>query len=296
MLQKTTKLLVKNYTLLQVTMEKEIIEYNVPNLFINVKNLTYSPSVVTRKEHTHQAVELVKVTSGFCEFVVNNKTFRLNEGDVFLINSFVVHKLVFVNSCTLTYIQIDINSYLAQLNIYNPSYLEGFILRAFSKAYVSGKDDSELYDIIDNILKYCKNQNLTNELYAKSYILKLIAFMNKTNLINFSLLKGLKRNPKIEAITDYINKNLEEKILLSDLSKLVFLDKYSLCRLFKKQTGGTIIEYINFVRLKRAEKYLREGMSILDISIACGFSSPQYFIKVFKKHKGCTPLVYKNLL
>ena len=67
------------------------------------------------------------------------------------------------------------------------------------------------------------------------------------------------------------------------------------CRIFKSAIGATFTEYLNFVRVCKAEKMLsRTNNSILDISEAVGFSSVSYFNRVFKKYRNCSPRAYRT--
>ena len=101
---------------------------------------------------------------------------------------------------------------------------------------------------------------------------------------------------KIIKAVDYINENYEEQISLEFLSsKFNFAPEY-LCRSFKKVTGYTIVEYINYVRVKNAEKMMiYQKHSLGEIGRAVGFASQSYFIKTFKKFLRYTPLEYKKL-
>jgi YesN/AraC family two-component response regulator len=59
--------------------------------------------------------------------------------------------------------------------------------------------------------------------------------------------------------------------------------------LFKKQTGDSLLEYINSVRVKEAQKLLEQGISVVDTSQKVGFRNSGAFIRVFKKQTGVTP-------
>ena len=76
------------------------------------------------------------------------------------------------------------------------------------------------------------------------------------------------------------------------------VSNYSRCyiiRLFKKHTGQTPVDYINSYRLaKSAELLSNTDMSVLDVSLECGFENVGYVIILFKKSYGTTPLKWKN--
>ena len=72
-------------------------------------------------------------------------------------------------------------------------------------------------------------------------------------------------------------------------------DRSYFCRIFKSAIGATFTEYLNFVRICKAEKKLATtSESILEISAEVGFSSVSYFNKIFKKYKNCSPSAYRS--
>ncbi|MCD8026526.1 MAG: AraC family transcriptional regulator, partial [Clostridiales bacterium] len=75
----------------------------------------------------------------------------------------------------------------------------------------------------------------------------------------------------------------------------VKVDRTYLFRLFKKETGSSIIDYINNKKISKAVVMLSdESVSVKDISVAIGFTDQMYFSKVFKKIKGVTPTEYRK--
>jgi AraC-like DNA-binding protein len=69
-------------------------------------------------------------------------------------------------------------------------------------------------------------------------------------------------------------------------------------KVFKHQYGITPVEYINQQRIHLATKLLHNTQyPISDICFACGYNNLNYFLKVFKKAMGTTPMTYrKNLI
>lgn len=97
-------------------------------------------------------------------------------------------------------------------------------------------------------------------------------------------------------IEQYIEGHIAEKIYLSDLCERFFLSKNALYRLFRKEFGMTVNEYVLARRLSRAESLLKSDLSLnmAGISAASGFPDYNYFIRAFKRHKGITPLQYRK--
>lgn len=62
-----------------------------------------------------------------------------------------------------------------------------------------------------------------------------------------------------------------------------------LSSIYKKQTGKSLLDYINSVRIDHAEQLLLEGYSVIEAGQMTGFGDSGTFIRVFKKKKGVTP-------
>ena len=68
-----------------------------------------------------------------------------------------------------------------------------------------------------------------------------------------------------------------------------------LSRIFKKETGMGIHEYLMVYRVTKASKLLYKH-SVADVCYMCAFSDSSHFISVFKKHFNVTPFQYKKML
>ena len=94
---------------------------------------------------------------------------------------------------------------------------------------------------------------------------------------------------------DYVYDNLHTKITLDKLAQTVNLSPAYLSRLFHKEVGMTISEYIMMKRIQAAENMLKYSeYSSLEISNYLCFSSESHFIHLFKKHTGETPKSYRK--
>ena len=107
--------------------------------------------------------------------------------------------------------------------------------------------------------------------------------------------KGTQQNTLVERSKIYIKKQLTEKICLDELASHNQVTPPYLCRQFKKQTGLTIVEYINRHRIELAKKLLRnDGKKIIDIAYACGFQSLSQFNRSFQRYTHSSPREYRN--
>ena len=98
-------------------------------------------------------------------------------------------------------------------------------------------------------------------------------------------------------LIDYLDSNLYKKISIDELSKYFNYNKDYLMRLFKRELGLTIIEYLNRKRIYQCLLSMKDNnKSITYLSIEYGFYSLEYFSEIFKKYLGVSPSVYLNYL
>ena len=101
-------------------------------------------------------------------------------------------------------------------------------------------------------------------------------------------------SPQMADILAYISCHLTERITLERLSNTFFISKYNLCRQFKKETGFTVVEYINSSRIRMACTILRKEQDTSNIGARVGFSNASHFIHTFRQYTGVTPNGYKK--
>ena len=88
----------------------------------------------------------------------------------------------------------------------------------------------------------------------------------------------------------FINENYNKDITVQDIAEKVGVSRYHLSRIFKENTGLTLIEYLNRLRFSKAEILLKNSeMNIKDVAKAVGFNNITYFNRKFKQLFGIPP-------
>jgi YesN/AraC family two-component response regulator len=99
-----------------------------------------------------------------------------------------------------------------------------------------------------------------------------------------------KYSKPISLCRSYIVNNIYEKISLADLTELVDFTPNYLSKLFKKETGLSISEFIHKIKVEEAIKLMSfSSYSLSDICSLLNFTDQSYFAKIFKKYTGVTP-------
>lgn len=96
--------------------------------------------------------------------------------------------------------------------------------------------------------------------------------------------------PKLRETVSLMEANIEEPLSLDELASYVKVSRRQLERLFKKYLNRVPTRYYLELRLNRARQLLLQtSMPIIDIALACGFSSPPHFSKCYHEHFGRPP-------
>ncbi len=101
---------------------------------------------------------------------------------------------------------------------------------------------------------------------------------------------------RVQKVQAYIADHYKEDIRLADLADIVGMTPTAFSRFFKLRTGKSISDYIIDVRLGHASRMLVDSTtSIAEICYDCGFNNISNFNRIFKKKKGQSPKVFRDI-
>ena len=98
------------------------------------------------------------------------------------------------------------------------------------------------------------------------------------------------RHPRLSQVIREMEQNIEEPISPSILAREVGMSTRQLERLFRRYLNRSPKRYYMELRLGKARNLLMQtDMSIINVALACGFTSPSHFSKCYRAHYGTTP-------
>lgn len=101
----------------------------------------------------------------------------------------------------------------------------------------------------------------------------------------------------IDKAIEYIDRNIAEKLTVGAVSEYACMSVTHLSRVFKKETGMTVNEFVLEKRLAKAKRLLIANThSLTDIADECGFNSLSYFSSVFQKKYKIAPSLYAKAM
>ncbi|HBF38187.1 MAG TPA: DNA-binding response regulator [Firmicutes bacterium] len=152
----------------------------------------------------------------------------------------------------------------------------------------------------DNSRSYKNNLRLdTIELDFLTYDDFSRLFLRLTEYFYHQIASFLKSSNdfNVYEIKDYIDRNYSEDIKISFFTEKYYLSRVYLMKLFKKEFGFGIYEYVLKVRMNQAKELLGDpGIKILSISQMLGYNDHNYFSKAFKNYFGISPTDYRSMV
>ena len=280
-------------------MRNETVLGNIPNISARVHmrhHSEYAPVGCASTIHYHTELEFISVYDGVFVCEVYGKEYVATSGDVIFVNSRVPHS---------TYVREPSRTGLLQFaekDFYDDEITDiiKYSMRFQSQLAcpVAVFKAHSLFPVLDEIFSEFDGKAHSYEVFVKSDIYRILGHLYREGILSDA--ERVYNNSdvqKILPILSYINDSYAEDITLDGVSERLGFDRSYFCRIFKLGTGATFTEYLNFVRICKAEKLLQNTKSsVLEVSEAVGFSSVSYFNRMFKKYRNCSPRFYRTVV
>jgi AraC-like DNA-binding protein len=240
-------------------------------------------------------LELIVFSEG--AMVIEEQTYPVRQGDVIFRKPGQYTQGIMPYSCYFVCIDLLGNTGKApsSYDIYNKQKFQNTIINPVIESIptIFHPPHPEKYQFIfDSILKEYISASPGTELILKSYALNLI-YMLYQDCINPLINKTVPMSPHygtIKKVIEFIDENIEKKILLNDLAALTNLSPNHFHKVFSETMGITPNVFITKLRLDKAKDLLiRTDLTISDISAKCGFDNIPYFSYLFKKQIKLSP-------
>lgn len=255
------------------------------------------------KPHWHYFIEFLYIIEGAVRLECDNDIYYLKAGDMILIYPQLIHSIYAdTDEHTRYYVlKFDLN----RLDMDNSS------IPRFRNLFDNARHNHNIPFIL--------HKELTNSTILAEYFVTCIEEMNQKNygydlLVRSSIYSILAiivrywrrygfdfRNTRsidtdvysLNNILEYIDNHAGEQLRVEDLAKMCNISYSFFAKKFRELYGRSCKEYIEYVRISKAENLLLFSKNDLSsISQESGFSDCSHFIKVFKKWKGITPKQY----
>ena len=272
--------------------------------------------------HWHKEAEILVVTAGTVLIQIGSQKVSLHTGEGIFINGNILHMFEQINN---EYCQCPNIVFLPELisPLGSVSYSK-YILPIISETKLPflilhpevnwQNDILESLHVIFILLKNYGTSSicgefpqLTNEydMQADCYELKVQEVLSHIWQLLYSNYKAVLQTSqskneqlsqiRLQQMLLFIQKNYKNKISLSGISAFANISNSEAARCFHNCLLNSPIEYLINYRMEKAKQLLLSSqMTVFEIALETGFTSPSYFSKLFKELAGMTPLEYRR--
>ncbi|WP_379158725.1 AraC family transcriptional regulator [Paenibacillus sp. sgz5001063] len=248
-------------------------------------------------DHFHDFYEIYYLLSGERHYYIHNRIYALQAGDLVFINKNQLHRTTSRNRSRHERILVSFDDLFLEpaagyaLNLAEMFQGESFLLRS------TAHEQGEIADLLQAMLREQRDGALWSKPYLQTLLLQL--------LIRLDRIRGAKPpvvvpeqnegQRRVYDIIEYLDVHYGDKLTLGGIAEHFFISSTYLCRTFKQTTGFTLIEYLNYVRIRETKALLKETeWRVARIAQETGFESIAHFGRVFKGITGRSPLQYRK--
>ncbi len=235
-------------------------------------------------------VTIVLKGEGAC--YIEGTTYPLSDGDAVLISPDEIRSYKFQKS-----------GYHERISLYfSCSVLSGIcnseislldIFRARKNIKVSEYNSEKVSFLLNDLKVAVSNSNIhMRESRIHLLILRLLFEFYDACQTSTPHEEHQNRDSVVWKLCNYITGNLTEELSYKNLQKRFSVSEYQLTKVFFRNTGMTVTEYIIQKRLMNAISLIRNGEGIETAAYKSGFKNYSYFYKAFIKHYGISPQRY----
>lgn len=241
---------------------------------------------------SHDFFEFVCVLDGNVSIAIDEKIFELHKGQILFANPLEFHNLCSANN---TDPQVLIMSFK----------LSGDFKFNKRIATISDKIMNELLDIFSYGREVFNFNGICVESVKAGRELEAQIFTNRLEIL---LIEIIKEEPTKEIqlhtrsavnyskIIKILKANINRSLTIKDVAQLANMSESNVKKIFSMYTNQGIMAYFNELKIIEAQRLLKEGLSVYEVSKALGFAEQNYFSNFFKKATGFSPKNWlKNL-
>lgn len=255
--------------------------------------------------HWHQCMELLYVHEGEGSIIVNQHTYEMRSGMLFLFQPFQLHK-VFANVSkekpykrTIAFFDPSVFSdNLAPFPLRHSLFMKIWQGRSTGPAFDLFQEIKQIEDCFVHFDEMSKQGRGQEQEEVTMLLLQLMGIIHKAkgDLQDREAIETDGRALRYaEKIMQWIETHYAEEVSLDHLAEWLHLSKFYVSRVFHEETGSHITDYLTARRIKQASRLLQSTThSIEQVGILVGYPNVSYFIHMFKKVVGVTPLKYRQ--
>lgn len=223
----------------------------------------------------HENPEILYFTKGSGVLFYNKRNYEVSAGDLAIVNPDCFHAISSDDRLEYYCLIVDCGFFRN-----NGIPIDRMTFVPIVQGFCGGE---EFY----GIEKLYRNQSLLNHAMIRAKVLNLIISLAD----HYRMTDGHHEDfpESIKNAVTYIKTHYNEEITIEDIVRHVGFSRAYFSREFKKNTGVTLIAYLNHIRCRHATALLAMGSTVGEAAERCGFGNLSYFSKTYRRLMGVLP-------
>ncbi len=257
--------------------------------------------------HWHEHFEMIVMREGSAVLHIDSKPYEVAEGELIFVPGGSLHVGYALQAGDIRHDCIVFNPSLFNEWVHDPvhaqliaPYLEGtlrFPVKPLAHACPEDPQlDGQIRRLLDELTVELDRKQAGYQLLVKTKLYSILTLLAR-RFDNRQAQGGktaaashLAHRERFKQLIKKLETDFQTKISVEEAAKQVNLNPFHFCKLFKKLTGRTFIEYANVCRVNEAQRLLLQTTAtITEIAAAVGCDNSNYFTKLYKQYKGHTP-------
>lgn len=248
------------------------------------------PSSYRFETHAHEEYEINYINAGACIMEVDGSYVPLKAGECIVIAPGSAHCFMvdMQRTCKITQLELVIRC--------REDLAAGLAFPGFPEPYHRLRECERLLPLLERICYYCRagDEEATGTVQIDLMLLQLYALLSESIEEKRSG-ETSEEADRVRRMIGHIHENLDGNLNIEQMALQYGVSSRYVRKYFKQQMGMGCNEYITMLRLGKAKRLLwNPDISVTDVALMSGFSSSQYFCKVFHRLTGMTPAEYRR--
>ena len=277
------------------TVNWENVQIN-DSLFYSSRSTYYDRNTFPSSLHSHDYYELVIFFEGEINYVCESSVYSPRRGDVIIIPPGKFHMSKLKGEST----HYTRHVFYLYPNAFDAvsTCLSDVLLRAEDAVLFSlsskerGEELLALAEKLSGALK--RSDDPLSLALGFGYVIEIFCLLGRRDVRTRGNTESLPEN--ILALKEYLDAHFAEIGSVGEVAEHFFYSREYISRLFKRYYDTTVTDYVHDLRVAKAKSLIAEGMPMIEVCFAVGYSSLSTFIRTFRRATDMTPSEYRRMV
>lgn len=248
--------------------------------------------------HYHKQLELLLVLDGRLDVYLEDDSFHMRAGDLLIIGDSELHRDRSSKQLDYIVLQFDLDQFFDHSSIPYIRYFSQTHMPLSKANYIFKENETikkQAAACIEGILQEASRKETGYELAVSILIKQILLLLLRGDTRKMLAEQDNFDKIRLKPVLDYVENHLNDRIQVEEVCKIANMSYYYFVKYFKKTIGLSFTEYVNYRKVKWAERILlTKDMSISEVGERIGMPNMAHFYKMFKKYNDCSPKQFQR--